>query len=240
MKPDRKQISAALIEHLEREELHTGEAAKYLNLNPCYISMAKSEKSWDAMSTTAWNRLEEWFNTRENIKDFKIPEGEEIWKKPERDPSTRITEPDVTKVRKERKSVDEHSPENLVHPKFPPDRVESHKDPSKKEKPGKSVNLIIYKAELEALRKLVDENYKACNGVFDKFNDAFNKMDVAYSEKFAELAMKLEVSEAKYNNLLDVFREHEIRLNNLQSHPSKNGQKPSKGIVIFQRNYFKS
>jgi hypothetical protein len=235
MKPERKQISAALIEHLEREELHSGQAAAFLNLNPCYISMAKSEKSWGAMSNTAWARLEEWFNTRENIKDFVIPEGEEIFRKLERDPQTRITEPDVPKAKKEKfsnndeafallqkgakalleKDTDEHSPANLI-PEIPV---------AKKEKNGKSVKLVINQAEIEALRKDVDTQ---------------NKIIAGFIERFDGIEVKLHSIEEKYSNMLGFLREHEIRLDQLQKQPEKNKKKPSKGIVIFQRNYFKS
>ena len=61
---NRKQISDALKEAMNREELHTRDAARALNLHPCYISMAQNPNSWDAMGKAPWVRLEEWINTR--------------------------------------------------------------------------------------------------------------------------------------------------------------------------------
>lgn len=75
----KEQISTALIQAMEKEDLNTRAAAGYLNLNPCYISMARNSKSWDAMGKAPWVRLEEWVQTREALKSFRIPEGEEIW-----------------------------------------------------------------------------------------------------------------------------------------------------------------
>jgi hypothetical protein len=80
MKPtNRKEISEALKEAMNKEDLHTRDAAKYLNINPCYISMAQNPNSWDSMGKASWIRLEEWFNTNSRITLFEIPSGEEIW-----------------------------------------------------------------------------------------------------------------------------------------------------------------
>lgn len=81
---NKEQISDALIEAMNKEDLHTRAAAGHLNLNPCYISMAQNPKSWDSMSNPAWVRLEEWYGTRGPIALFEIPDGEEIWKPKER------------------------------------------------------------------------------------------------------------------------------------------------------------
>lgn len=76
---EQQQISQHLVECMEREELHGVEAAKCLNMNPCYISMAKNIRSWHSMGDAPWLRLAEWFNSRLPIKDFIIPEGEKIY-----------------------------------------------------------------------------------------------------------------------------------------------------------------
>jgi hypothetical protein len=80
----REQISTALIQAMGKEDLNTRAAAKFLNLNPCYVSMARNPKSWDSMGKTPWVRLEEWVQTREALKLFSIPEGEEEWKPKEK------------------------------------------------------------------------------------------------------------------------------------------------------------
>jgi len=77
-----------LKEAMAREELSIRETARYLNLNPCYISMSGNPKSWDAMSQASKKRIEEWADERCKISEFRIPEGEEIWKPKEKAQST--------------------------------------------------------------------------------------------------------------------------------------------------------
>jgi hypothetical protein len=74
----KKMISELLIKAMEHEELNTRATAKLLNINPCYVSMARSEKSWEHMGSTPWMRLEEWYLTREPLKEFKIPPEEAL------------------------------------------------------------------------------------------------------------------------------------------------------------------
>lgn len=77
---EKEKSSRHLIEQMNREELNTRATAGFLNLNPIYISMVQNKANWDSISRSAWERIIEWHNTREKISDFKIPEGEEIWK----------------------------------------------------------------------------------------------------------------------------------------------------------------
>jgi len=102
----RQMIMEALREAMSKEELHTRGAAQALNLNPCYVSMALNPKSWDSMGKAAWIRLTNWYNTREPLGSFQIPDGEEIWKPKERDPAARITEPETPKKAKKIKVKD--------------------------------------------------------------------------------------------------------------------------------------
>lgn len=76
---EKKRLSEALKEAMIKEELHTSQAAKYLNLAPYYISMAQNEKSFAAMGVAPWIRIKEWMETRMKISEFTIPEGEPIW-----------------------------------------------------------------------------------------------------------------------------------------------------------------
>jgi hypothetical protein len=123
---DKKAISEALKEAINKKDLNTRAAAKALNLNPIYISMAQNPKSWDAMGKTPWIRLEEWLNTRGPLALFNIPEGEEIWKPKEK--AQEAPKKDVIKHKKaeenkimdavvkkvlEQKETEWHSPENL-------------------------------------------------------------------------------------------------------------------------------
>lgn len=81
---DREVIVDALKDAILREELPNRDAAKFLNFHPCYISMANNPKMWDSMGKFSWQRLEEWFLTRDKLSAFKIPDGEEIWKPKEK------------------------------------------------------------------------------------------------------------------------------------------------------------
>ena len=83
----KKEIADHYMEAINREDLHTSQAGRFLNLNPCYLSMVKNQKHWPSMSQAAWDRLEEWHESRCKISEFIIPEGEPIFKKPERKPS---------------------------------------------------------------------------------------------------------------------------------------------------------
>lgn len=93
----RKEISEALREAMNREDLANRAAAQKLNLNPCYISMALNPNSWDSMGKAAWARLEEWVDTREALGQFEIPAGEEIWKPKEKIASSQTPRNDSPK-----------------------------------------------------------------------------------------------------------------------------------------------
>ena len=77
---DKKAISDALREAMNKENLHTRQVASYLNLNPCYISMSLNSNSWDAMGKAAWERINAWYESRTPLSQFNIPKSEEIWK----------------------------------------------------------------------------------------------------------------------------------------------------------------
>lgn len=121
---EKQQISEHLIEAMNREELHTRKAAEYLNLNPCYISMAKRVSSFNAMSAAAWERLADWHQSRDKISAFVIPEGEELYKPADR----KVTEKEEPEVKPEKKV----------------------------EKSGKSVKLILNKAEMAVMQKDIE------------------------------------------------------------------------------------
>ena len=81
----KKEIAEHLKEAMSREELNTRLAARFLNLNPSYVSMAQNMNSWDSMSKAAWERLYDWHcqdNCHQKIRSFIIPDGEAIYEKP--------------------------------------------------------------------------------------------------------------------------------------------------------------
>lgn len=84
---NKAQLSAALKKALSSEHLWSRDAAKFLNLNPVYISMMLNPKTFDKCGATAWTRLNEWFLTNEPLSDFRIPDGEEIWQPKKQEPN---------------------------------------------------------------------------------------------------------------------------------------------------------
>jgi hypothetical protein len=134
---EKKDCSEALIRAMEREELHTGEAAKHLNLNPAYISMIKNPKLWDSLPVKAWERVNDWRLTRDRIGSYVIPIGEEVYKAPEK----KVTETMVELNPKEEKAF-----------------VEAVKE--KKSKPRKSteISVEIANALSERIAKLESQN----------------------------------------------------------------------------------
>lgn len=132
MQIDKKQLSSALIEAMDKEELHTSECARLLNVKPCYISMARSEKSWDAMGRAPWIRIEEWLNTRAPLKEFVIPKDEPITirkiETKSQEPAQMLSEVKEIKTRKTRKVNGE-----------------------------KSVKVILFQGELEKLNNRIEE-----------------------------------------------------------------------------------
>lgn len=82
MDKDYKTLSGHLQEAMLRENLTNREVAGFLNLAPCYISMILRPELWQSASKAAWDRIKEWSDARVKISEFKIPEGEEIWKPP--------------------------------------------------------------------------------------------------------------------------------------------------------------
>ena len=131
----KKEIADHYMEAVNREELHTGDAARYLNLNPCYLSMVKTPRHWSSMSQAAWDRLEEWHESRDKIAAFVIPEGEEIFKKPERKASL-PEEGELINV----KATAREKKRGFSPPPIPqPVRKTKKESRRKKEKPG--VNL---------------------------------------------------------------------------------------------------
>lgn len=128
----KKEIASHFVEALNKEDLHTSEAARFLNMNPCYLSMLKNEKHWDCMSGVSWNRLEEWHESRDTIRSFKIPEGEEIYKRP------------AKPVVAEKEPPEEFSPEATFSV---PVKKKSHN--------GKNVKSVVSNAEISDLRKRI-------------------------------------------------------------------------------------
>ena len=105
-----KIISEHLEEAIQREGLSKRDAAKALNLNPIYITMALIEKYWDSMSKGAWAGLANWHDSRCKITEYQIPEGEEIWEKVQKKEQKPTGIPREKKIPKSVPTISESSP----------------------------------------------------------------------------------------------------------------------------------
>jgi hypothetical protein len=81
---NKKELSEKLRKALKEEHLWTKDASQLLNMNPIYISMMLNSNLFEKVGTSAWQRLNEWAATGDKLSNFKIPEGEEIWKPKEK------------------------------------------------------------------------------------------------------------------------------------------------------------
>jgi hypothetical protein len=212
MTPNRKEISDALIEAMNKESLHSREAGSRLNMNPIYVSMARNPKMWDSMSKAAWSRLEEWLYTRGPISLFVIPADEEIWKPKEKTSKAETGRPVAGN------EPEEHSPEAILEQNLqPPGKKE------RKEKNGKSVKLVINKAEMDALQAKVEFLE---NEVLKQLKNSITQV-AELRNKFSELDKELDLVDSSLLNHISI------------SHGDKKA-KESSGIVLFQKNIFKS
>jgi hypothetical protein len=227
MIPNRKEISDALIEAMNKESLHSREVGSRLNMNPIYVSMARNPKMWDSMSKAAWLRLEEWLYSRGPISMFEIPAGEEIWKPKEKTSKAETGKPVAVK------EPEEHSPEaifkNLSEQEaafvneIKPIIQKGGKRLAKKEKNGKSVKLVINKAELDALKTKVEFLE---NKVLKQLTNSVTQV-AELRNKFEELNEELDLVDVALRNHISIL------------HGDKKA-KESSGIVLFQKNIFKS
>jgi hypothetical protein len=226
---DKKELAAHFNEALEHEDLHLSQAARFLNLNPCYITWIRNEKYWSDISAAAWSRFEAWHLTRGKLSDFQVPEGEAIWEKKKPAPKT------------EPEGIDEHSPDNLLPPETP---KQKRKYTRHDQGEGKTVKIILQKEEIEQLKKRVDllteDNNRLAQSVKELHTN--NLILLSENEKLgsliSELSKKIFVIE---DESLAVMRQ-EIKdlqegIGHLVTIP-KPYVKP--GIILFQRNIYKS
>jgi hypothetical protein len=206
---DKEHIMNELRASMNREELHTRQVAKCLNLMPAYISMALNPKSWDSMSKAAWSRLEEWYLSRDKITSFQIPEGEALYVVKER---VYKTTPKATE------QPDEHSPQSVLGGK-------KQQPKTHRQKEGKSVRLVINQAEIADLRQKVKFLEGEMNSSLLLFREYENEKKV-WSAFYDELiTVKIPELERRIEEL------------SVPSQILVAEEKPR--IVIFQRNIYK-
>jgi hypothetical protein len=106
---DRVGIKEKLMSAIDRESLPNREAARLLNIHPCYVSMLKNESSWEGITPKVWDRFNEWFQTRDLLANFQIPEGEEIYKPKEKEKPVKVdNKVDRKKLQSTFSKSDEH------------------------------------------------------------------------------------------------------------------------------------
>ena len=206
---DKEHIMNELRASMNREELHTRQVAKCLNLMPAYISMALNPKSWDSMSKAAWSRLEEWYLSRDKITSFQLPVGEALYVVKEK---TYKTTPKATE------QPDEHSPQSVLGGK-------KQQPKTHRQKAGKSVRLVINQAEIADLRQKVKFLEGEMNSSLLLFREYENEKKV-WSAFYDELiTVKIPELERRIEEL------------SVPSQILVAEEKPR--IVIFQRNIYK-
>lgn len=68
---DKQLLSDTMIYAIEKLDLTNKQIADILHLpNPNPVSWIKNEKYWKMVSTSIWQRLEDWFLSREDLKEF--------------------------------------------------------------------------------------------------------------------------------------------------------------------------
>ena len=155
---NKKELSEALREAMDKEMLHTREAARLLNINPCYISMALNEKSWDHLGISAWQRIEDWLLTREPLKIYKFPEGEEVFVpkpyKPKEKPLGLRPLYLKEDLQKPQKAEEDDSLMHLPEPREEGQQATGARRQKEKSTPEKKqVLLMLNRSEIEALDK---------------------------------------------------------------------------------------
>jgi hypothetical protein len=221
---EKRTLRDHLLSCIDKESLHTREVAQALNLAPCYISWVKNEKFWDGMSKASWDRLEEWHLTREPIKLFTIPEGEQpIEIKGEK-----------TEVSHQEQRISEHSPENLL----PEAGTIKLKRKYTRHTPGegKGVKIILQKEEIEQLNRRIDlliEDKSKKEKQLQYFIDGHGKL----ASVVEDLEKKVFVLE---DESLAVMRQQikdlQEGIGHLVTLPKPDGKTQ---IVFFQRNTYK-
>jgi regulator of replication initiation timing len=226
---NRKEISEALVEALNKENIHTREAARLLNLNPVYVSMAKNPNSWDHLGITAWTRLEDWLFTRGPLSEYKIPEGEEIYKPKERPVSQQAP---ATSDTEDISNIQHAGALGIKKEDLRSSLVKEHKinEP-------KSVKIILQKAEIENLNSRIDDLQKGTKEInlnntllLAENNKLRADLEVVNKKLFVLEDETIAVMLRRIKNL-EEGREHLVTIPKADNKP---------GLVIFQRNIYKS
>ena len=68
----KKRIQEKLEKAMIEESLKPGQVAKFLNLNPVYISMMRNQNQWEKCPRTAWETVLSWINTGLSMEAYAI------------------------------------------------------------------------------------------------------------------------------------------------------------------------
>lgn len=152
---EKQEIGSHFNEAMDHEDLHNCQAARFLNLNPCYITWIKNEKYWSDISQAAWDRFNLWHQGRDKLSAFVIPENEPIWdKRNNKKVEFSVKGKDLAAVL-HNEGPEEHSPEAVFSTNEQPGK-QKRKYTRHDQGEGKSVKIILQKEEIEQLNKRID------------------------------------------------------------------------------------
>lgn len=66
----KKSIQGKLIKVMDEQSLKPGQVAKFLGLNPIYVSMIRNEGQWNKCPRTAWETVLSWINSGTSMKVY--------------------------------------------------------------------------------------------------------------------------------------------------------------------------
>jgi hypothetical protein len=210
---NKKELSEALREAMDKEGLHTRDAARLLNINPCYISMALNDKSWDHLGISAWERIEDWMFTRGPLAEYKFPEGEAVF----------IPKAYVPKAKKET-APEEHSPAAIISAK---------KQKIKKQRSDPQRRALV----LELNRKEIDEIKTDFSKLYAMVHEAEAKANTALlknDESKQEVLKSVDLIDSRISGLSIAYNKLITAWEGIKEYFEK--QRPS--IIIFQRNIY--
>lgn len=239
---EKQEIASHFNEAMDHEDLYNAQAARLLNLNPCYITWLKNEKYWPDISQAAWDRFNQWHQSREKLSAFVIPEDEPIWeKKNNKKVEFSVKGKDLAAVL-ENEGPEEHSPEAAFSTNEPGKQKRKYTRHDQGE--GKSVKIVLQKEEIENLNRridlLIEDNNRMAQSL--KELETNNLLLLSENEKLdnlmKELGKKVFVLEDETIAVMSQsIKDLQEGIGHLVTIP-KAENKP--GIVVFQRNIYKS
>jgi hypothetical protein len=241
------ELSAWLKKQMVKEHLWNAEAGRLLNLNSLYISMMVNPRSMHGCSKGAWARVEEVKNQGINIADFKIPEGEVILKAPEPKRERPVILPPAEKA------------ESFVNKEKIEKELKSEAKAKVKEfnkGKGKKANLSLNAADLKVVNAREMEVKQIIKNAEQEAEEHSPDAVLEVQDSIKKEMRQLLLIDSKIDRVFDSLKERNrfflAKIEELDSEMSKlkaelkqlqgseGNEKAPAGIVVFQRNIYKS